>query len=66
MIKIKVVHVYELYNFYVYNIFILGHLMSKIEVKILKLKFLIFDFVCFLYCFEYQQIVFIYICAYIE
>ena len=28
MIKIKVVHVDELYNFYVYNIFILGHLMS--------------------------------------
>ena len=28
MTKIKVVHVDELYNFYVYNIFILGHLMS--------------------------------------
>ena len=26
--KIKVVHVDELYNFYVYDIFILGHLMS--------------------------------------
>jgi len=28
MTKIKVVHVDELYNFYVYHIFILGHLMS--------------------------------------